>query len=127
MAATSQCHSRVLILGPTGIDKKEVCRRVAEYADTHFRHSVQYYDFEKEFISPLVPDFQTFLNDRIVVTHQTWEKAWEIFKRELDGDIILLCLHATFVSGLFGARSAISINSIVFVRNLDPPDYITCG
>lgn len=112
MADKDGPHHRVLILGPTGIDKKHACEMVAEYANRYFKHDIRNYDFEKDFISPLVPDFQTFLNDRITVAYGIWERAWEEFKKELNGDIFLLSLHATYVSGLFGARTAIGIRQI---------------
>ena len=112
MAGNFTPHNRVLILGPTGIDKKDACKAVAEYANTHFGHNIRFYDFEKDFIFPLVPDFQSFLNDRITVAYQTWERAWEDFKKKLNGDIVLFSLHATLVSGLFGPRSAINIRRI---------------
>lgn len=107
-------HQKVLLLGPTGVDKAGVAQRLTQHLASEYGHSFKFIDFEKDYLKNhlTVKSWPTFLAQDISQQAHTWRRAWEQLKGDLTNEPVLLGLHATYVSGIVGLRSAINIPSI---------------
>jgi hypothetical protein len=106
-------HKRILLLGPTGVDKKTASERLLRHLE-RLGHGFRFVDFENEFLKkdPGARSWMHFLSQDIAVQASTWRRAWGNFKGTLDGNTTVLALHATYVSGVLGLRFPIHIPSI---------------
>jgi hypothetical protein len=107
-------HKRVLLLGPTGVDKATAVRRVCARLKTELGHEFNFVDFENEHLKQHlnVKNWTIFLAQDISQQATTWRRGWDDFNKRLDGENTILGLHATYVSGPLGLRSPIHIPSI---------------
>lgn len=107
-------HKRVLLLGPTGVDKSTAIARLNTRLSSTLGHQFRYIDFENDFLKPKlkVRNWTVFLAQDIATQASTWRQAWDDLSKTLDGDNIVLGLHATYVSGPLGLRCPIHIPSI---------------
>ncbi|MEA2821622.1 MAG: hypothetical protein QOJ86_3626 [Bradyrhizobium sp.] len=107
-------HKRILLLGPTGVDKAEAAKRVCARLKAKLGHEIKYIDFENEYLKQHlnVKNWTIFLAQDIAQQATTWRRGWEDFKRQLDGETVLLGLHASYISGPLGLRSPIYLPSI---------------
>src|SRR4051794_17677268 len=98
-------HKRVLLLGPTGVDKKIASQRLLSHLKS-IGHSFRFVDFENEFLKsdPGARSWMHFLSQDLAVQTSTWRRAWDSFKRTLDSETTVLALHATYVSSVLGLR-----------------------
>lgn len=113
--AGNELHKRILLLGPTGVDKAAAVDRVATRLAEVLGHSLKFVDFEKAFLKQHlnVRHWTAFLAQDIAQQAVTWRRAWDDFKKSLDGEITVLGLHASYVSGPLGLRCPVHIPSIV--------------
>jgi len=107
-------HKRVLLLGPTGIDKREAIVRLNARLKKTLGHHFSYIDFENDFLKSKlnVKNWTTFLAQDIAQQATTWKQGWNDLKRELGSENLILGLHATYISGPLGLRCPIHIPSI---------------
>jgi hypothetical protein len=107
-------HKRVLLLGPTGVDKAAAMQRVLARMDATLGHKFRFVDFENEFLKPRVSarNWVTFLAQDLSQQVAAWRRAWDDFKKTLDGEMVVLGLHSTYVSGILGLRCPVQIPSI---------------
>ncbi|MGQ0684405.1 hypothetical protein [Bradyrhizobium sp.] len=107
-------HKRVLLLGPTGVDKATAMQRVCKRMQNLLGHSYRFVDFENEHLKQHlnVKNWTVFLAQDISQQATTWRRGWEDFKKRLDGENTILALHATYVSNPIGLRSPVHIPSI---------------
>jgi hypothetical protein len=112
--ADAKLHKRVLLLGPTGVDKRQAVERLSTRVKASLGHQFKYLDFENDFLKPHlnVKNWTVFLAQDIAQQATTWRRAWDAFKKTLDGENTILGLHATYVSGPLGLRCPIHIPSI---------------
>jgi hypothetical protein len=110
----SGLHRRVLLLGPTGVDKGTAVTRVNERLRATLGHQFKYIDFENDYLKPKlsVRHWTVFLAQDIAQQASTWLQAWEKLRDDLDHENTILGLHATYVSGPLGLRCPIHIPSI---------------
>jgi hypothetical protein len=110
---TYPIHKRVLLLGPTGVDKKAAADRLNERLEV-VGHSARFVDFENDFLKRHlgVKNWMTFLAQDITQQFAAWGRAWDDFKQTLNNEITILGLHATYISGILGLRSPVHIPSI---------------
>lgn len=106
-------HKRILLLGPTGVDKATAATRLARYLDG-MGHGFLFVDFENEYLKkdPGVRSWTHFLAQDLELQALTWRRVWDQFKTSLNEDTTILALHATYVSGLLGLRCPVHIPSI---------------
>jgi hypothetical protein len=106
-------HKRILLLGPTGVDKATAAKRLSAYLENQ-GHSFAFADFENDYLKkdPGVKSWTHFLAQDLELQALTWKRVWDEFKKSLTDETIVLGLHATYVSGLLGLRCPIHISSI---------------
>jgi hypothetical protein len=101
------------LIGPTGVDKAAAMRRISERLKQTLGHQPKYVDFENDFLKPeLRSPFTIFLAKDIAEQAVVWNNAWQKFANSLDGEITVLGLHATYISGPLGLRCPINIPNI---------------
>jgi len=107
-------HKRVLLLGPTGVDKATAIERLNERLSSTLGHRFNYIDFENQFLKPElnVKHWTIFLAQDIAQQAVTWRQAWNTLRKNLNAENTILGLHATYVSGPLGLRCPIHIPSI---------------
>src|ERR1700738_972707 len=107
-------HRRILLLGPTGVDKAAAMKRVCDRLGSKLGHKCRFVDFENEFLKQhlSVRNWMTFLAQDIAQQAVTWRRGWDDFSKTLDDEITILGLHATYVSGVLGLRCPIYVPSI---------------
>jgi hypothetical protein len=107
-------HRRILLLGPTGVDKRRAFDRVSARVSSMLGHHFKYIDFENECLKQhlSVKSWTTFLAQDIALQATTWLRGWEDLKNKLDSEITVLGLHATYVSGPLGLRCPVHVPSI---------------
>src|SRR5262249_3785894 len=107
-------HKRVLLLGPTGVDKGAAVARLNARLKGVLGHQFRYVDFENDFLKPKlnVRQWTVFLAQDIDQQATTWRLAWDELRKSLDHENTVLGLHATYVSGPLGLRCPIHIPSI---------------
>lgn len=107
-------HRRVLLLGPTGVDKGAAIARLNERLAATLGHRFRYIDFENAFLKPelKVKHWTVFLAQDIAQQAATWRQAWGALREALDTENTILGLHATYVSGPLGLRCPVHIPSI---------------
>jgi hypothetical protein len=112
--AGANIHKRVLLLGPTGVDKAAAVARLNARLSATLGHHFKYIDFENGFLKPKlnVKNWTVFLAQDIAQQAVTWKQAWEELKEKLDNENTILGLHATYVSGPLGLRCPIHIPSV---------------
>jgi|SRR5579862_2664905 len=112
--AANDLHKRVLLLGPTGVDKGAAIARLNARLKGALGHQFRYVDFENEFLKPKlsVRNWTTFLAQDISQQANTWLQAWEALRKNLDHENTILGLHATYVSGPLGLRCPVNIPSL---------------
>ncbi len=112
--AGEKLHKRILLLGPTGVDKAEAANRLAARMKASLGHELRYVDFENEYLKQHlnVKNWTIFLAQDIAQQATTWRRGWEDFKKKIDGDTTILGLHATYISGPLGLRSPVHLPSI---------------
>lgn len=112
--AAGGLHKRVLLLGPTGVDKGTAVARLNSRLQATPGHQFRYIDFENDFLKPKlnVKHWTVFLAQDIAQQATTWRLAWDELRGELDNENIILGLHATYVSGPLGLRCPVHIPSI---------------
>ena len=98
--AGADLHKRVLLLGPTGVDKREAVTRLSGRLKSVLGHNLKYIDFENEFLKPElnVKNWTVFLAQDIAQQATTWRRGWNALKGRLDNEITILGLHATYIS-----------------------------
>jgi hypothetical protein len=105
-------HHRILLLGPTGVDKQTAALRLRDHIASRLGHRIIFIDFENAFLKPHLKSWMTFLGQDIAQQASTWRQAWDEFTQTLDDNITILGLHATYVSSVLGLRFPIHIPSI---------------
>lgn len=107
-------HKRVLLLGPTGVDKATAVARLNARLEATLGHKFRYVDFENEFLKPKlnVKNWTVFLAQDIAQQAVSWREAWKTFEQKLDNENTIVGLHATYVSGPLGLRCPVHIPSI---------------
>jgi hypothetical protein len=112
--AGSGLHKRVLLLGPTGVDKHDAVARMGARLKAILGHNFKYIDFENDFLKPQlnVENWTIFLAQDIAQQATTWRRGWNALKGTLDNENTILGLHATYVSGPLGLRCPVHIPSI---------------
>jgi hypothetical protein len=112
--AAGDLHKRVLLLGPTGVDKGAAVARLTARLSAVLGHHFKYIDFENDFLKPKlnVKNWTAFLAQDIAQQATSWRQAWETLREKLDGENIILGLHATYVSGPLGLRCPVQIPSV---------------
>jgi hypothetical protein len=112
--ASNGLHKRVLLIGPTGVDKRTAVERLSRRLEATLGHRFNYIDFENDFLKPIlnVKNWTVFLAQDIAQQAVTWRQAWAKLKEKLDGENTIVGLHATYVSGPLGLRCPIHIPSI---------------
>ncbi len=109
-------HTRILFLGPTGVDKSAVAKRLSDFVGKSWGQSFRYVDFEKDFLKKHIASqgntWTRFLAADLRVQSSIWHTAWEEFSKTLGTEITVLGLHATYVSAIMGLRCPIHIPDI---------------
>lgn len=107
-------HTRVLLLGPTGVDKGAAIARLNARLGRTLGHQFKYIDFENEFLKPKlnVRHWTVFLAQDIAQQASAWRQAWDTLRENLNHENTILGLHATYVSGPLGLRCPINIPRI---------------
>jgi hypothetical protein len=107
-------HKRVLLLGPTGVDKAAIAGRLQKRLNEKLGQQARFVDFENEYLKKEMPskDWMTFLAQDAPLQATTWSRAWAEFKKSLSDETTMLAMHSTFVSGALGLRSPINIPRI---------------
>jgi len=103
-------YKRILVLGPTGVNKREACTRLAGSKEG-VKLGYRVVDFDKEYIGT-VTRMPEFLNSEIKAVHLTWRSQWQEFMNLLGNEPTLLCLHSCYVTSDHGTRSAIDLEKI---------------
>ncbi len=109
-------HKRILLLGPTGVDKSGAAARLAARVKATLGHTLTYIDFENAFLKQQldVKNWTIFLAQDIAVQAKAWRRGWDEFKKKINNEeITVLGLHASYVSGPLGLRCPVHIPSIV--------------
>ena len=106
-------HKRILLLGPTGVDKATAAKRLSAYLETQ-GHGFSFVDFENDHLKKdrRVKSWTHFLAQDLEDQAITWKRVWDQFKKSLNEETTVLGLHATYVSGLLGLRCPVHIPSI---------------
>jgi hypothetical protein len=106
-------HKRILLLGPTGVDKAQAVARLNQHLQKQ-GHEFKFVDFENSFLKndPGVRTWMHFLAQDPALQAAAWRRAWDQFKTTLDNEPIILGLHGSYVSGVLGLRCPIHIPSI---------------
>src|SRR5205807_1342150 len=106
-------HKRILLLGPTGVDKAAVAARLSKHLEGR-GHGFRFVDFENRYLKhqPGARSWTQFLAQDLLQQTSTWRRAWEEFKGDLTGETTVLALHATYVSSVLGLRFPIHIPSV---------------
>jgi hypothetical protein len=107
-------HKRVLLLGPTGVDKATAIDRLTARLEATLGHRFKYIDFENDFLKTHlnVKNWTIFLAQDIAQQAVTWRRGWDEFEKTLDGENTILGLHATYVSTPLGLRCPVHIPSV---------------
>lgn len=110
-------HKRILLLGPTGVDKAAAMARLRIYALEKFGQKIRFIDFENEFLKlhikrHSIRTWTSFLATDVLRQSIIWRDAWTEFQKTLDSETVVLGLHATYVSGILGLRSPIHIPAV---------------
>jgi hypothetical protein len=112
--AANDLHKRVLLLGPTGVDKHAAIARLNARLKDTLGHQFKYIDFENDYLKPKlnVRHWTVFLAQDIAQQANTWRQAWDELRENLDGENTILGLHATYISKPLGLRCPVQIPSI---------------
>ena len=110
-------HERILLLGPTGVDKRQAVERLSVHLREKHGLSLTYIDFEKDFLNSRLPasgSWTNFLWQQPADQHRVWREAWDRLRQDLKrkSGVIVLGLHATYVSAMVGLRCPIDIPAI---------------
>jgi hypothetical protein len=107
-------HKRILLLGPTGVDKAAAVNRLCARLEATLGHRFKFVDFENDFLKShlSVKNWTIFLAQDIAQQAATWRRGWDDLKKTLDSENTKLGLHATYVSSPLGLRCPIHIPSI---------------
>jgi len=102
---------RVVLLGPTGIDKHELADRLKVWCQQNLGRSFTIVDFEKEYLtnsSKGGEPLSVFLARSMKEQQEKWKRAWDILVKEgLTNDNPedrILVVHGTIVRGNYGVR-----------------------
>lgn len=117
---------RILLLGPTGMDKKDVAVRLSKLGESqwHYRGGVKVVRFEQEYVDKIAGAHYQFLNEKIHRQKELWDKAWDNFVTTLNedaSDVIILSMHGAVVWSQYGARVILDPSKVV---NDFKPDVI---
>lgn len=114
IAAMDGPHQRILLLGPTGVDKAVAGKRLAAHIHATLGHKVRFVDFENDYLKQhlSVRNLMSFLAQSSAQQSSTWLSAWTDFERSLTDGVTILGLHATYVSGVLGLRCPVNIPKI---------------
>jgi len=106
-------HKRILLLGPTGVDKATAAARLSKHLETR-GHGFRFVDFENAHLKsqPGARSWMHFLAQDLALQASTWRRAWDEFAKTLTAETTVLALHATYVSSVLGLRFPIHIPSI---------------
>ncbi len=119
-------HERVLLLGPTGLDKRAVAdAAVAELHEQH-GHPVRVLGFETDFLErlPQAHGLISYLQKPMYDQAQLWREAWNRAAPELNQPgVTLLNLHATAVRDYYGVRITADVDRIC--QDFDPTLIVT--
>ena len=110
---------RVVLLGATGLRKREVAERLAHWTERDLGHRFRIIDFEKEYLTNRQKRRQplpSFLAMSVAQQHDEWQKAWADLEQdgltdEASENRILL-VHASIVRGDYGVRCACQADRI---------------
>ena len=110
-------HERVLLLGPTGVDKRLAVDRLSAHLREKHGLSLTYIDFEKDYLNASLPasgSWTNFLWQQPADQHRVWSEAWDRLRRDLrrKSGVVVLGLHATYVSAMVGLRCPVDIPAI---------------
>ncbi|HTQ15059.1 MAG TPA: hypothetical protein VMH86_14380 [Rhizomicrobium sp.] len=109
-------HKRILMLGPTGVDKSTAAKRLAARVKDKFNHEIRFVDFEKEYLKPElerngIRNWFTFLAQDGGRQAIIWQAAWSKLPK-FEDQITILGLHACYVSGIVGLRCPVNLPGI---------------
>jgi hypothetical protein len=106
-------HKRILLLGPTGVDKAVAVARLTSHLAT-LGHGLRFVDFENDYLKrdPGARSWTQFLAQDLALQTLTWQRAWGELRKNLTTETTILALHATYVSSVLGLRFPIHIPSI---------------
>ena len=107
-------HKRVLLLGPTGVNKEIAVDRLRKYVREKFNHDIRYVDFEREFLKPElvangIRNWFTFLAQDSNRQAMIWKSAWAKYPKPSKGEIVVMGMHASYVSAIVGLRCPIDL------------------
>ena len=73
--------TRILILGATGVDKKNVLQLLKEGQQEGIAPAtdIKFYDFEQDFISHFIEEFYEYLDGKEQHQREYWSNAWDLF------------------------------------------------
>jgi hypothetical protein len=113
MVAGFPRHKRILLLGPTGVDKAAAAARLSSHLEKR-GHGFRFVDFENAHLKhdPGARSWTQFLAQDLAQQTITWRRAWGNFTESLTEETTVLALHATYVSSVLGLRFPIHIPSI---------------
>jgi hypothetical protein len=91
MQKLSSFHKRVLLLGPTGVDKASAISHLNQHPKKQ-AHGFDFVDFENNFLKndPGLRTWMSFLAQDPALQAAAWRRAWDEFKTTLDGEPIIL-------------------------------------
>ena len=122
-------HLRTLLLGPTGIGKTNVAKKVIAAAEDEFHRHVNFIDFENDAL-PRARSYKTnfaFLFGDVADQARIWNEAWQHVRTRLNelpaNEPCILSLHGVLVRGDAGTRSVIDVSAIC--RDFKPTLVVT--
>ena len=112
-------HTRILLLGPTGISKSVASEKLNASAERQLGRQMEIIDFEKD-LMPKTDLFNTwpgFLRGDLSFQVYVWREAWNLLRERLgtrqSAEIpLILSMHASYVRGDEGVRSVLDLYSV---------------
>lgn len=121
-------HERILLLGPTGVEKAATAGRLSAFLKESHGHEIRYIDFERDFLEPTSRtygerSFAGFLSQDVERQSAIWKAAWDKCAACLQSQITILGVHATYVSGMVGLRCPVNFPAVC--RDFNPTLVVT--
>lgn len=118
-------QERVILLGPTGIEKKDVIKGLSEFAKTQAgQWGFEWVDFEHSYLGAILTsrdmEFPGYMDAPDETQRELWLAAWQELTTAIHVNSsdrhILLGLHAVITRLTTGTRCSIDIPSVVAFR-----------
>ena len=110
---------RVIFLGPTGVDKRNIADRLNEWCSENLSHSFTIIDFEKDYLTNISKGgrpLASFLAEPVRDQQAKWRQAWDYLCGDgltnKSSENFILVMHGTIVRGNYGVRCVCDLDRL---------------